>query len=84
MASGDSGTGANGNPSPRKHVDLIPREFLRAIAVWSLIPSYLAAGGFIGFIIDRMTGWFPYMTGVGLLVALVMSVRDMYRLHDEM
>jgi F0F1-type ATP synthase assembly protein I len=84
MASDSSGTGAKSDREPRKHVEMIPREFLRVIAIWSLVPSYLVAGGLIGFLIDRMMGWFPYVTCVGLLVALVMSVRDMYRLHDEM
>lgn len=81
---GSGGGGAAGKPDPREHVDLIPREFLRIIAVWSLVPSYLAAGGIIGYVIDRFTGLFPYITGVGLLVALAMAVRDMYRLRDEM
>lgn len=64
--------------------ELIPREFLRAIAVWSLIPSYLVFGGFLGYLLDRWQGWFPFATGVGLLVALLMAVRDMLRLRDVM
>jgi len=81
---GSSGTGGAGGHGPREHVDMIPREFLRVIAIWSLVPSYLLAGGLIGYLIDRWANLFPYVTGVGLLVALVMAVRDMYRLHDEM
>jgi hypothetical protein len=79
-----SGGGAAGGPGARERADLIPREFLRIIAVWSLVPSYLAAGGLIGYVIDQMANLFPYITGVGLLVALGMAVRDMYRLRDEM
>jgi hypothetical protein len=81
---GGSGTGAARDPGSREHVDLIPREFLRIIAIWSLVPSYLLAGGLFGYLIDRLTGLFPYLTGAGLLVALAVAVRDMYRLHDEL
>jgi len=84
MAASDQGPETGKNHDTHKHVDLIPPEFLRVIAVWSLIPSYIAVGGFIGYLIDRAFGWFPYVTGVGLLVALIMAVRDMYRLRDEM
>jgi hypothetical protein len=69
---------------PRRRLELIPREFLRVIAVWSLVPSYLVAGGIIGYLVDRGFGWFPYVTGVGLVVALVFAVRDMLRLRDEL
>ncbi|MBE0476311.1 MAG: hypothetical protein IBX62_04330 [Coriobacteriia bacterium] len=64
--------------------DLIPREFLRSIAVWSLIPSYLVAGGFFGYLADNWLGWFPYLTGAGLLFALFVAVRDMLRLREFM
>ena len=84
MEGEDRGPSTSTKREGSKNVDLIPREFLRVIAVWSLIPSYLAAGGLIGYLMDRMLGWFPYVTGAGLLVALVMAVRDMYRLRDEM
>lgn len=73
-----------GRTGPREHVDMIPREFLRVISVWSLIPSYLLAGGLLGYFADRLLGWFPYVTGLGLLLALVFAVRDMLRLRDEM
>ena len=66
-----------------KHVELIPREFLRIISVWSLIPSYLLAGGLIGYAADRWLGIFPYLTGVGLLLAVALAVRDMMRLRKE-
>jgi len=68
----------------KRSPDLIPREFLRAIAIWSLIPAYLAAGGFIGWLVDRGLHTFPYGIGVGLVVALVFAVKDMLRLRDEM
>jgi hypothetical protein len=84
MAGGNDGSGTAGGPPRHEHVDLIPREFLRVIAIWSLIPSYSAAGALVGYLADRFLGWFPYLTGAGLLIALVMAVRDVYRLRDEM
>jgi hypothetical protein len=83
MTGRDSGAQrAAGDNGSRNHVDLIPREFLRVIAVWSLIPSYLLAGAFLGYLADRFVGWYPYLTGAGLLLALVLAVRDMMRLRD--
>lgn len=64
--------------------DLISREFLRIIAIWSLIPSYLLAGGFVGYWVDRWLKSFPYVTGILLLLALVLAVRDMLRLREGM
>jgi hypothetical protein len=84
MADSDQGPNTGKGHDAQKHVDLIPPEFLRVIAIWSLIPSYIAVGGLIGYLVDQALGWFPYLTGAGLLVALIMAVRDMYRLHDEM
>lgn len=66
-----------------RNADLIPPEFLRVIAVWSLVPAYVLAGAFVGYLLDRWFGTFPYLLGLGLLVALVMSVRDMFRLRNE-
>ena len=63
--------------------ELIPREYLRVIAVWSLVPSYIVAGGFIGWILDRWLDTFPYLMGVCFLAALGLAVRDMIRLRDE-
>jgi len=62
---------------------LIPREFLKVIAVWSLIPAYLAAGALLGWLVDTGIHSFPYGIGVGLLLALVLAVRDMLRLRDD-
>lgn len=64
--------------------EMIPKEFLKIIAVWSLIPSYIVAGGFIGYVIDQSLKVFPYATGAGILLALILSVRDMLRLRDIM
>ncbi len=63
--------------------ELIPRELLKVIAVWSLIPSYLVGGGVIGYGLDRFFHVFPYLTSAGLLIALMLAVRDMLRLRDE-
>jgi hypothetical protein len=76
-----SGAKPNGS-DPHPPVDLIPREFLRALAVWSLIPAYLAAGAF-GWLADKVFHTSPYGIGIGLLIALVMSVRDVLRLKDD-
>ena len=84
MADHSGGTGPTRGPAPREHIDLIPREFLRVIAIWSLVPSYLLAGGLLGYVFDRLFGLFPYLTGAGLLVALAAAVRDIYRLHSEL
>ena len=64
--------------------DLIPREFLRVIAVWSLVPSYAIAGGLLGYLADNWLGTFPYLTGLGLLLALILAVRDVYRLRGAL
>jgi hypothetical protein len=81
VTTGQSGTARDGKQERR--IELIPREFLRIIAVWSLIPSYLLAGGLIGYAADRWLGFFPYLTGLGLLAAVAMAVRDMLRLRRE-
>lgn len=70
-------------PDAGRGPDLIPREFLRVIAVWSLIPAYLLAGALFGWLVDLAIHSFPYGVGVGLLLALVMAVRDVLRLRDS-
>jgi hypothetical protein len=77
---GQPGTGSGGGRSP----DLVPREFLRVIAVWSLIPAYLLAGAFLGWLVDAWLHTYPYGIAIGLLVALVFAVRDMVRLRDTL
>jgi F0F1-type ATP synthase assembly protein I len=57
---------------------------LRAIAVWSLVPAYLLAGGFLGWLVDSWLHFSPYGVGVGLIIALAFAVKDMLRLRDEM
>jgi len=74
---------AHVEPDADKQPDLIPREFLRVIAVWSLIPAYLLAGAFFGWLADMALHTFPYLIGVGLLLALIMAVRDALRLRDS-
>ena len=76
-------------PSPQRspqHTshDLIPREYLRIIALWSLIPSYAIAGGLLGYFADKWLDTFPYLTGLGLLLALVLAVRDIYRMRGAL
>lgn len=74
---------AHVDPDADRQPDLIPREFLRVIAIWSLIPAYMFAGAFFGWLADTALHTFPYGIGVGLLLALVLAVRDMLRLRDE-
>jgi len=73
---------AAGKPAGDTRRDLIPREFLRTIAIWSIVPMYAIAGAFLGYLADRWLGSFPWLTAVGLLLALVLSVRDVNRLKD--
>ena len=68
----------------RHTTDLIPREFLRVIAVWSLVPAYMLAGAFLGWLVDRWLGSSPFGIGIGLIIALGLAVRDMLRLRDEL
>jgi len=73
---------AHVDPDSRRQPDMIPREFLRVIAVWSIVPAYLLAGAFLGWLADLWLNTSPFGVGVGLLVALAMAVRDMLRLRD--
>lgn len=63
--------------------ELVPREYLRILGYWAIIPGYIMAGAFIGWMLDSWLDTFPYLIGVSLLVALAMAVRDMNRLKDE-
>ena len=63
--------------------ELVPREYLRVIAYWAIIPGYIIGGALVGWLLDSWLGTFPYLIGVSLLVALAMAVRDMNRLKDE-
>jgi len=72
---------AGKEPSSHRGPELIPREFLKVIAVWSLVPGYLLAGGFMGYAADTWLHTFPFLTGAGLILALVLAVRDMLRLR---
>ena len=75
--------GPGGRKAHASH-DLIPREYLRTIAIWSLIPGYAIAGAVVGYFADKWLGTSPYLTALGLLLALVLAVRDIYRLRDVM
>jgi hypothetical protein len=63
--------------------DLISTKLLKIVAIWSLIPSYIVAGGAIGYGLDKWLSTFPYLTGAGILVAFGFAVRDMMRLKKE-
>jgi hypothetical protein len=61
----------------------ISTKLLKIVAVWSLIPSYIAAGGAIGYGLDKWLTTFPYLTGAGILVAFSLAVHDMMKLKKE-
>ncbi|MGE5174415.1 MAG: AtpZ/AtpI family protein [Betaproteobacteria bacterium] len=63
--------------------DLISTRLLKIVAIWSLVPTYTAAGGAIGYGLDRWLTTFPYLTGAGILIAFGFAVRDMMRLKRE-
>ena len=84
MTSSDRPSQRPGRRLANQSPDLIPREFLRVIAVWSLIPAYLLAGAFLGWLADSWLHSSPYGVGVGLIIALAVAVKDMLRLRDEM
>ena len=62
---------------------LLSTKLLKILAIWSLIPSYLVAGGAIGYGLDRWLTTFPLITGAGILVAFSLAVHDMLRLKKE-
>ena len=76
----DSVHGHDDNQSAKS---LISPEFLRIIAVWSVIPAYLVAGAALGWLADKWLGTEPYLLGAGLLLALILAVRDVARLRRE-
>jgi len=76
----DSVHGHDDNQSSKS---LISPEFLRIIAVWSVIPAYLVAGAALGWLADKWLGTEPYLLGAGLLLALILAVRDVARLRRE-
>jgi F0F1-type ATP synthase assembly protein I len=63
--------------------DLISREFMRLIAIWSIVPAWLIGGAFLGWLVDLWLHTFPYGVGIGLIVGLALSVRDVMRLRDS-
>jgi hypothetical protein len=48
-----------------------------------MIPSYLFAGGAIGYGLDKWLTTFPFLTGAGILVAFSLAVHDMLKLKKE-
>ena len=72
-----------GHDDHKPSQSLIAPEFLKTIAVWSVIPAYLLAGGALGWLADKWLGTSPYLLGLGLLIALILSVRDVARLRHQ-
>jgi F0F1-type ATP synthase assembly protein I len=64
--------------------DLISRDFMRLIAIWSIVPAWLIGGAFLGWLVDLWLHTFPYGVGIGLIVGLALSVRDVMRLRDSL
>jgi len=69
---------------PVKHPDLISRDFMRLVAIWSIVPAWLIGGAFLGWLVDQWLHTFPYGVGIGLVLGLVLSVRDIMRLRDSL
>lgn len=67
-----------------KRPDLISRDFMRLIAIWSIVPAWLIGGAFLGWLVDQWLHTFPYGIGVGLVLGLALSVRDVMRLRDSL
>jgi F0F1-type ATP synthase assembly protein I len=66
-----------------KKPDLVSRDFMRLVAIWSIVPAWLIGGAFLGWLVDMWLHTFPYGVGIGLVVGLVLSVRDVMRLRDS-
>ena len=64
--------------------DLISRDFMRLVAIWSIVPTWIIGGAFLGWLVDLWLHTFPYGMGVGLLVGLILAVRDMMRLKSTL
>jgi F0F1-type ATP synthase assembly protein I len=64
--------------------DLISRDFMRLVAIWSIVPAWLIGGAFLGWLVDLWLHTFPYGVGIGLIVGLALSVRDVMRLRDSL
>jgi len=62
---------------------LISTKLLKIVAIWSLIPSYLVAGGAVGYGLDTWLATYPFLTGAGILVAFSLAVHDMMKLKKE-
>lgn len=73
----------HGHDDRKASASLISPEFMRIITLWSVIPAYLIAGGALGWLADKWLGTSPYLLGLGLLVALVLAVRDVARIRRE-
>ena len=64
--------------------DLISRDFMRLVAVWSIVPTWLIGGAFLGWLVDLWLHTSPYGIGIGLIVGLILAVRDMMRLKNTL
>ena len=78
--SSDNVHGTDDKPSS---TSLISPDFLRILTVWSVIPAYLIAGAALGWLADKWLGTAPYLLGVGLLLALILAVRDVARIRRD-
>ena len=57
---------------------------MRLVAIWSIVPAWLIGGAFLGWLADLWLHTSPYGIGIGLLVGLILSVRDMMRLKNTL
>jgi F0F1-type ATP synthase assembly protein I len=77
------GKTADHGARPDEH-ELLDTGYLRLVAIWSLVPGYMLAGGLLGYFLDRWFGTWPFIFSACLAIALVLAVRDMLRLRKEM
>jgi F0F1-type ATP synthase assembly protein I len=75
--------GIHGHDDKKSSQSLISPEFLRIIALWSVIPAYLIAGAALGYFLDQWLNTAPYIMGACLLLALILAVRDVARIRRE-
>jgi F0F1-type ATP synthase assembly protein I len=77
--------GSTADPGARHDKDeLVPAGYLRIVAIWSLVPGYMLAGGLLGYFLDRWFDTWPFIFSACLAIALALAVRDMLRLRREM
>ena len=84
MHTADSDQSKLDAPDDGRKPDLISRDFMRLVAIWSIVPTWLIGGALLGWLFDLWLGTSPYGIGVGLIIGLALAVRDIMRLRDSL